>query len=297
MMRRLLRALAILGLGVCGGSGLLSAPLAFAQEPADRPADTPALQQLAMAPMAKFDYPAAPPILSTDCRSRKVAGEDYRRPLRTMRRAVRANNSVKVLAIGSSSTVGVGATRPAATYVARLENDLEGVFKGLDFDVVGKGMSGEDAEGQSARMRQTVEEVKPDLVVWQVGTNDAIRHVDMDAFKNCLRRTLTWLRDNRFDVVLVDPQYSEELTKDAYYEEVVNSIAEVAKEMRVLLVDRFSAMKELSREHGDRFYLAADNLHLNDTGHRCMAEQIARAIVGGLLLADAEPLALSPSIP
>ena len=36
-------------------------------------------------------------------------------------RAVRANREVKVLAIGSSSTAGVGASSPAATYVAKLE--------------------------------------------------------------------------------------------------------------------------------------------------------------------------------
>ncbi len=281
-MRRLLWALALLALSVADGWLMLGGATA---------------QELAMASTQAFSYPAAPPVLSSDCRSRKIAGEDHRRPLKSLRRAVRANNSVRVLAIGSSSTVGVGASRPAAAYIARLENGLEGVFKGLDFDVVGKGMSGEDAEGQSARMRQTVEDVKPDLVVWQVGTNDAIRHVDIETFKNCLHRTLAWLRDNRFDVVLVDPQYGEALVKDAYYELVVNAVAEVARERRVLLVDRFEAMKELSRERGDRFYLTSDDLHLNDTGHRCMAEQIARAIVGGLLLADAEPFALSPSVP
>jgi acyl-CoA thioesterase-1 len=89
-------------------------------------------------------------------------------------------------------------------------------------------------------------------------------------------------------VVLIDPQYGETLTKDAYYEKVVAAIADVAQQARVLLVDRFEAMRELHRVHGERFYLTSDNLHMNDTGHRCMAEQLARSIVGGLLMADAE---------
>jgi lysophospholipase L1-like esterase len=54
----------------------------------------------------------------------------------------------------------------------------------------------------------------------------------------------------------------------------------------VLLVDRFEAMRQLSQECGDAYYLAADQLHLNDNGHRCMAEQLARAIVAGVLRAD-----------
>ncbi|HZT50086.1 MAG TPA: SGNH/GDSL hydrolase family protein, partial [Hyphomicrobiaceae bacterium] len=131
-------------------------------------------------------------------------------------------------------------------------------------------------------------ETRPDLVVWQVGTNDALRHVSIDKFKGCLKTTLAWLADNKVDVVLVDPQYGEVLTKDRYYEQVVAAVAEVAREQRVLLVDRFEAMRELQRERGDRFYLTSDNLHLNDRGHRCMGEQLARAIVGGLLQADAE---------
>jgi lysophospholipase L1-like esterase len=233
-------------------------------------------------------FPPAPPSLSPDCRSKRMPGDAFRRPLRTLRRAVRANRKVKVLAVGSSSTVGIGASSQAATYVARLETSLEGTLKGLDFEVIGRGQSGEEAQGAAERMRREVEEAKPDLVVWQVGTNDALRHVSLDPLKQCLRTTLTWLRDQRIDVVLVDPQYGDALAKDEHYERVVAAIAEVAREARVLLVDRFEAMRELAHRNGDRFYLAADNLHLNDTGHRCTAEQLARSIVGGLLAADAE---------
>lgn len=245
-------------------------------------------QDMAVAGIRAFTLPTSPPGLSPDCRSKRTVGDQFRRPLRTLSRAVRASRPVKVLAIGSSSTVGVGASSPSATYVAKLEATLEGTFKGLDFDVVGRGMSGEEAQGAADRMKKEVELTKPDLVVWQVGTNDAIRHVSIDSFKECLRNTLAWLKEHRTDVVLIDPQYGDALTKDEHYERVVAAIAEVAREARILLVDRFEAMRELHRVHGDRFYLTSDNLHMNDTGHRCMAEQLARSIVGGLLMADAE---------
>jgi lysophospholipase L1-like esterase len=252
------------------------------------PANTLA-QDLALGPVLALPaFPSAPPVLSPECRSKRLVGEMFRRPLKALSRAVRANKNVKVLAIGSSSTAGVGASSPAATYVAKLETTLEGSFKGMNFDVVGRGLSGEVAEGAADRMRREVDETKPDLVVWQVGTNDAIRHVSIESFKACLKKVLAWLAENRIDVVLIDPQYGQQLTKDDYYERVVAAVAEVARESRVLLVDRFEAMRELQRDRGDMFYLAADHLHLNDRGHRCMAEQLARAIVGGLLHADAE---------
>jgi lysophospholipase L1-like esterase len=217
-----------------------------------------------------------------------VPGEAFRRPLRALRRAVRANRKVKVLAIGSSTTAGVGASSPSATYVARLETTLEGTLKGLDLDVIGRGEGGEEAQGAADRMKREVEQAKPDLVVWQVGTNDALRRVGLDRFKNCLVTTIAWLKQQGIDVVLVDPQYGDALVKDEHYGQVVGAIAEVARDAGVLLVDRFEAMRELARQNGDRLYLAADNLHLNDTGHLCTAEQLTRSIVAGLLAADSE---------
>lgn len=246
-------------------------------------------QEVALGPkVPDLVLPAALPQLSPECRSRRVAGELFRRPLRGLSRAVRSNRTVRILAIGSSSTVGTGASSPSATYVARLEKDLEGSIKGMDFDVVGRGVGGEVAQGAADRMKKEVEDTKPDLVVWQVGTNDALRHVEVDKFKSCLKNTLAWLIERRIDVVLVDPQFGEELAKDAHYERMVHAVAEVAREAHVLLVDRYEAMRELQKERGDTFYLTRDNLHMNDRGYRCMAEQLARGIVGGLLQADGE---------
>jgi lysophospholipase L1-like esterase len=94
-----------------------------------------------------------------------------RSPLQRLSEALRATHTARILAIGSSSTAGVGASSPARTYVARLETDLEDAIKGTDFEVVGHGSSGEIAQGAADRMKREVEDVKPDLVIWQVGTN------------------------------------------------------------------------------------------------------------------------------
>ena len=269
-----LRALAS---GVCGlATALLCAPVAATA------------QELAAVNVRPLSLPSAPPNLSPDCRSKRLPGEGLPPSTAGAAPAARANRAVKVLAIRSSSTAGVGASSQAATYVAKLETSLEGTLNGLDFDVIGRGQGGEEAQGAADRMKREVEEAKPDLVVWQVGTNDAIRHVNLDRFKLCLKTTLGWLKEQRIDVVLVDPQYGDALAKDEYYGEVVGAIADVARERGVMLVDRFESMRELARQNGDRFYLAADNLHMNDTGHRCTAEQLARSIVAGLLTADSD---------
>jgi len=200
-------------------------------------------------------------------------------------RALRETGTGKVLAIGSSSTAGVGASSPSRTYTARLEADLETALTGTDFDVIGHGLSGEVAQGAADRMKREVEDVKPDLVIWQVGTNDALRHVAIDGFKSCLKKTLTWLKEQQIDVILINPQYGDQLTKDSFYEQVVNAVGEVAREGDVLLVDRFQFMRKLQRERGDRFYLSTDNLHMNDEGYEALAEQLATTIITALPLA------------
>jgi len=219
----------------------------------------------------------------------------FRLQLPRLGEALRTTHTAKVLAVGSSSTAGVGASSPSRTYTARLEADLESALKGTDFDVVGHGLSGEMAQGAADRMKHEVEETKPDLVIWQVGTNDALRHVALDKFKTCLSKTLAWFKEQHLDVILINPQYGDVLVKDAYYEEVVAAIAEIARDAQVLLVDRFDAMRKLQRERGDGFYLSADNLHMNDEGYRCLAEQLATAIIAALPETLANTASVAPA--
>ena len=187
--------------------------------------------------------------LSFECRV-KCPIFDGKAPLRTVRKAIRVKRPIRVLAIGSSSTVGIGASAPIASYPVRLENDLEGLLKGFDVEVVSRGVSGEVAEGASERMKLEVAEQRPDLVVWQVGTNDAMARVGLDEFAHELRGTLRWLAGNKIDVVLIDPQYVERLSQDANYTGIVEVIAKVAVEERVLLVNRFDAMADLANQKG-----------------------------------------------
>lgn len=210
-------------------------------------------------------------------------------PLRAVKRALRKHHAVKVLAIGSSSTVGIGASSPLASYPVRLEGELEKLFPGIEVDVVNRGVSGEVAAAAAVRMRDTVAEVEPDLVIWQLGTNDALARVDLEAFAQSVDETVRWIVARRIDVVLVDPQYTASLARDEHYNLVVKTIQEVARRDRVPLVQRYGSMRYLADHAAQRLgesYLAKDRFHLNDLGYRCMAEHLARAITVSLLQPD-----------
>lgn len=267
--------------GLMASALVLGAPAAVGQlpdqtsQPAARPASRPPLVRN---PDAQY---------SAACKVKAPAFEG-RAPLRVVRKALREKRPLRVFAVGSSSTAGIGASSPIASYPVRLENDLEGYLTGFDVEMTARGVSGEIAEDAADRMKTEIAELKPDLVVWQVGTNDALARIDEEDFADQLRSTLDWLAEHKIDVVLIDPQYVERLAKDQQYLSIVDSIAEVAREKQVLLVHRYDAMADLSREHPTTSYLAGDRFHLNDLGYRCMAEYAARAIVAGILQADIE---------
>lgn len=204
-------------------------------------------------------------------------------PLRAVKRALKEHRPIQVLAIGSSSTAGVGASSPLASYPVRLEGELEKLFAGVEVEVVNRGLSGEVAAGAADRMKNTIAEVEPDLVIWQVGTNDALARVDIEAFAQSLDETLKWIASHKIDVVLVDPQYTASLAKDEYYGRIVKAIQDVARKDRVPLVQRYEAMRYLSMQKVGGSYLARDQFHLNDLGYRCMAEHVARAVTVALL--------------
>jgi acyl-CoA thioesterase I len=208
--------------------------------------------------------------------------------LKRTKAALKARKTIRVLAYGSSSTAGVGASSTIASYPVRLEGELEKLFRGIDFDILNLGLSGELAAGTAERIRSTVSEAAPDLVIWQVGTNDALARVPAASFTSTLESTLKWLAEHRVDTVLVDPQYTSRLGANEDYREITDIIEDVARRNRVPLVRRFEAMQYLAhlRAGAERLYLASDHFHLNDLGYRCMAEQAARAITLSVLQSE-----------
>ena len=199
-------------------------------------------------------------------------------PLPNVAADIAARRAIKVLAIGSSSTVGVGASSPGRNYPAQFEAILEKTFKGLDVVIVNRGVSGEVAAATAERMRTLVAIEKPDLVLWQVGTNDALARVPLDDFTATVRDTVRWLKEHEVDTVLVGLQYTLKVSTDEHYKGIRMALREVATSENVLLVRRYEAMEFLEKVKAGHL-LSSDDLHMNDLGYRCMAEHIARAVV------------------
>lgn len=181
----------------------------------------------------------------------------------------------RILVVGSSSTAGVGATSPDKAYTARLEDELERRLPGVDVQVIARGIGGETAEGAEARLPKEIAAAKPDLVVWQIGTNDAARRIDVAKFRTLATEGLSEIAATGVDVALLDPQYVP--TDEAAFRPYLDVINAVSAQTGVPVAHRFDAMRALAKAGGAGM-ITRDNLHMNDQGHACVGAFLAEAL-------------------
>jgi acyl-CoA thioesterase-1 len=188
---------------------------------------------------------------------------------------------LRVLAIGSSSTAGFGTSSPKAAYPAKLEEELGFFVPGLAVTVVASGISGETADETLARLIAQVASLRPQLVIWQVGTNDALSESGEDQFRSLVERGVTAAVDSGADVVLLNQQFFPGITKPERYERFVEIVREVGLQHHASIFGRYELMKEWSDDSKKRLrdMLYDDAFHMNDRGHACLARILSDEII------------------
>jgi lysophospholipase L1-like esterase len=204
-------------------------------------------------------------------------------------------NPVKIMAFGSSSTAGIGASSIRRSYPVQLQEILQKALRGVDARIVNRGVSGELAVATAKRIRDEVAIEKPDVILWQVGTNDAITGVPPEEFRETVRSTIVWLKQSNIDVVLVGLQYTPTSARNERYFAIRSVLRGIATTENILYVRRFDAMQYIVT-HAHTELVTSDNLHLNDLGYRCMAEHVARGVIASLFLKKKDVAKRTPSI-
>jgi acyl-CoA thioesterase I len=188
---------------------------------------------------------------------------------------------IKIVAIGSSSTSGAGASSPSKSYPSRLEAELRAHFPDHPLTVVNRGVNGEEATDMLARFDNGVMAENPHLVIWQVGTNSLLRDRPLDVRSRILQEGIARLKANRIDVVMMDPQYAPRVLAKADHDAAVAQIAKTAKEQKVDLMRRYDMMRHWREDELLPFetFVTPDGLHMNDWGYGCLATSLGMAIV------------------
>jgi lysophospholipase L1-like esterase len=187
---------------------------------------------------------------------------------------------ITIVAIGSSSTAGAGASSPAKSYPSQLAVELKKQFPNNSITVLNRGANGEEVADMLRRFDKAVVAAKPDLVLWQLGTNSVIRDHMFNDHGAAIRDGLNKIRSTGADVVLIDPQFAPKVIVKSEAEHMVELIAETAKVENVDLFRRFDVMKRWHETDHMAFesFVSPDGLHLNDWSYACMAKGLSLAI-------------------
>ena len=200
-----------------------------------------------------------------------------------LRASLSTSTEALIVALGSSSTAGVMASDTAHTYPAALQAALTDALPHTHFIVLNRGIGGQDAPEELARLQADVLAVRPHLVIWQVGANGAIRGADPVEFGRLVAGGVQRMSQAGIDVILMDNQRSPQVMMAPAHTAIEATLATVATETGANLFSRGSLMDAWSRG-GFPYarFIAADGLHHNDLGYRCVALALAAEITAAV---------------
>jgi hypothetical protein len=201
-------------------------------------------------------------------------------PLPNIAIALKERKKITILAIGSTSASLRGPGRGG--HYAVVVKFLEEHFKGLDVAIVHRGVSGELAADAAERIKTEVALASADLVLWQLGTADAMAQVPVADFYVAVGEALGWLKERKVDAILVGMRYARSMARDLHYQAIRAAIREVAREQNVLRVGRYEAEETLEKIRQQQDGLPVSEAAVTEAGYVCMAEYLARAIAAGL---------------
>ena len=201
-------------------------------------------------------------------------------PLRRTARRLASHKLIMIVALGSSSTAGAGASSAETTYPSQLMVDLAQRFKTQPITVLNRGISGERVVDMLARFDESVSAERPDLVLWQVGTNAVPRGYEHSKSIVLIRDGVRRMKAIGADVVLIDPQFAPKVIAKPEIEDMVHLISSAAALEKVGVFHRFALMRHWHDIDGMPFeaFLSPDGLHMNDWSYNCFAKALADAI-------------------
>lgn len=272
--------------GFCSAQAEVPAAAAHALAPATTHAAAPATIMPSLRPMptkplqpTALHSATAPLAVVAGCSApAKLTRFDH--PLLRTARRLDSGKPLIIIAIGSSSTAGAGASSPKASYPSRLAAELKALFPGRAIEVLNRGVNGEETPDMIARFPTGVVAARPQLVLWQLGTNSVLHDQPLSMHSQELREGIAQLKKIGADIVLIDPQYAPRVLAKAETPGMVEQIAATAKDEDVDLFRRFDVMRDwyVVQHRSFSVFVSPDGLHMNDWGYACWAKLLAASI-------------------
>ncbi len=230
----------------------------------------PALCILAITVAALSWAPAAWSATSKTCRVPDVY-LTFQSDLQRTERLVDGKRPVRILVLGPE----IGAPLFSERKRSRLEQELSRRLPGVPVTIVDDGPASGTADTDFERIRAEVARTEPDLLIWQVGTSDALARSDPEDFGSVLNDAVKWLKERQIDLVLLDPPFVPNVDHEHIYWKIVGKIGEISDSEGVALFRRYAATQYLEVQQEKTGNPDAGS----DQPRVCMPELLAEAIV------------------
>lgn len=208
--------------------------------------------------------------------------------LKRVQAAVTKDRRLTIAVVGTGSSILTGPEGPRSAYPARLEAALKQRLPSIAIKVVTLVRSRMSAEDMAKGMAKLLVDEKPDLVVWQSGTFDAIRRVEPDSFRAALDEGVEALHKGGADVILMNMQYSPRTDIMVPLTPYADIMRVVAQQHEIPLFDRLAIMRHWSDTGAFDLYAAGKDNVLAHQVHDCIGRGIASMIIDAAHLRPVE---------
>ena len=193
---------------------------------------------------------------------------------------LRAKNPVKIVAIGGASTTGAAAGSPDLAYPRRLQEILDRWHPDIPITVVNKGVPRQTAQQMLERFPSDVLAEDPVLVIWETGTTDAVRGVEIDDFATALQGGIDQLKTRSIDIILIDMQFSRSTVTVIDFQRYLSTLHRVGEVNELYVFPRFEMMRYWSEQNVFNFDGVAKNerASLAASVYECIGRNLAEAI-------------------
>jgi lysophospholipase L1-like esterase len=199
--------------------------------------------------------------------------------LKHVAEAVQKEKKLTIAVVGTGSSILAGPDGPRSAYPARLEAVLKAKLPSVAVKVVSLVRTRMTTEDLAKGMEKLVNDEKPDLVIWQTGTLDAIRRVDPDEFRAALEEGVETLHKGGADVILMNMQYSPRTDIMVPLGPYADDMRVVAQQHEIPLFDRLAIMRHWSDTGAFDLYAAGKDNVLAQRVHDCIGRGIASMII------------------
>ncbi len=197
---------------------------------------------------------------------------------------LKAKKPLRIVAIGGASTAGTAAGNGEEnSYPHRLQEALQRRHPEVAITVINKGVPRQTTATMVTRFDTDVIPADPTLVIWETGTVDAVRGIDVDEFAGAFEAGIAALRHHKFDIMVVDMQYNPSTDTVIDFAPYLEALHQAADLEDVYLFRRFDIMRYWSEAGVFNFVDMPRNqrTQVAKEVYRCLGENLARAIDHG----------------